>query len=336
MTSWKSWHAMIDSTILELFTGSKIKSATYFMPSVSFINWCIASTLSRGDLGEIPCEKLVGSNTAGISFSFRTSTSSALFPKSRLNTKSIPFSAATLISLEFNVSILNGLSPTIGRKVSISSGILSEKSSPAAIPISIMSAPESTKYWHLLISSSLDKNGALAISESTLIGKSSPTGRFLIKMLFGFLRSSLMVSASFSKSSINLKASFLFSSSMSLSAGLSSESCMFSTRFNTIARSAPSVEPLKVGIPSSFVISLVPFLINPGTRIMSISSNWFEKLVFTSFMICLGVKNAATWVLSAIWTMISSFESATTSLIKGYANSPVIIKTFITTSQLIY
>ena len=206
----------------------------------------------------------------------------------------MPFSAATLISSGFNVSMLNGLSPTIGLKVSTSSGILSEKSSPAAMPISIMSAPESTKYWHLLISASFDKNGAFAISDNTLIGKSSPTGRFLIRMLFGFLRSSLMFSSSFSNSSMNLNASFRFSSSINLSAGLSSDKSMLPIRFNTIARSAPSVEPLNVGIPSSLVISFVPFFINPGTRIMSISSNWSLKQVFTSLIICLGVRNAAT------------------------------------------
>ena len=60
---------MIDSTILALLTGSKIKSATYFNPSVSLINWCIASTRSSGVLGEIPSLKLVGSKTAGIFFS---------------------------------------------------------------------------------------------------------------------------------------------------------------------------------------------------------------------------------------------------------------------------
>ena len=82
--------------------------------------------------------------------------------------------------------MLNGLSPTIGLNVSINSGTLSEKSSPAAIPISIMSAPQSTKYWHLFIKASFDKNGALAISARTLIGKSSPTGSFPILILFGF------------------------------------------------------------------------------------------------------------------------------------------------------
>ena len=231
------------------------------------------STLSAGDLGDLPCEKLVGSNTAGMSFSIRISFTCELLPKSRLNTKSIPHSAATSISLGFNVSMLNGLSPTIGLNVSINSGILSEKSSPAAIPISIMSAPESTKYWHLLISASLDKNGALAISERTLIGKSSPTGRFLIRMLFGFWRSFSIFSLSFSNFSMNLNASFRFSSSINLSAGLSSDSSMLPIKLRTIARSAPSVDPLNVGIPNSFVISLVPFLIKPGTRIMSISSS---------------------------------------------------------------
>ena len=325
---WNSWHAMIDSTILALFTGSSIKSATYLIPSVSLISWCIASTRSEGDFGDLPWEKLVGSNTAGMSFSFKIFWTSELFPKSRLNTKSMPFSAATCISFGFSVSILSGLSPTIGLKVSISSGILSEKSSPAAIPMSIMSAPESTKYWHLLISASFERNGALAISDNTLIGKSSPTGRFLISILFGFFRSSLIFSSSFSNSSMNLNASLRFSSSISLSAGLSSDRSMLPIRFSTIARSAPSVEPLNVGIPSSFVISFVPFLISPGTRIMSISSNWSLKDVLTSLIICLGVKNAATWVLSAICTIISSFEPETTSFIRGYANSPVIIKTF--------
>ena len=96
-----------------------------------------------------PSEKLVGSKTAGVLVSFKTSSTLELFPKSKLNTKSIPYFAATSISFAFNVSILNGLSPTIGLKVSINSGTLSEKSSPAAIPISIISAPEYTKYWHL-------------------------------------------------------------------------------------------------------------------------------------------------------------------------------------------
>ena len=128
---------------------------------------------------------------------------------------------------------------------------------------------------------------------------------------------------------MNLKASFRFSSSINLSAGLSSDNSMLPTKLRTIARSAPSVDPLNVGIPSSFVISLVPFLINPGTRIMSISSNWLEKHFLTSLIICLGVKNAATWVLSTICTIISPFTLETTSFIKGYANSPVIIKTFI-------
>ena len=122
-------------------------------------------------------------------FSFRISLTSLLFPKSRLKTKSIPFSAAVLISFVFNVSILKGLSPAIGLNVLIKSGILSEKSSPAAIPISIISAPESTKYWHLFIKSSFERNGAFAISARTLIGKSSPTARFLIWILFGFSRS---------------------------------------------------------------------------------------------------------------------------------------------------
>ena len=142
----------------------------------------------------MPLEKLVGSNTAGMFFSFNISLTSPLFPKSRLKTKSIPFSAATLISLVFNVSMLNGLSPTIGLKVLINSGTLWEKSSPAAIPISIMSAPESTKYWHLFISASFERHGAFAISASTLIGKSSPTARFLIMMLLGFSRSFFMFS----------------------------------------------------------------------------------------------------------------------------------------------
>ena len=315
--------------MLELFTGSKIKSATYFKPSVSFISWCIDSTLSAGDLGDLPWEKLVGSKTAGMFFSIRMSLTSELLPKSRLKTKSIPHSAATAISLAFKVSMLNGLSPTIGLNVSISSGILSEKSSPAAIPMSIMSAPESTKYWHLLINASFDRNGAFAISERTLIGKSSPTGRFLIKILFGFSRSFSIFSLSFSNSSMNLNASLRFSSSINLSAGLSSDRLIFPTKLRTIARSAPSVDPLKVGIPSSFVISLVPFLIRPGTRIMSISSSWLEKQFLISLIICLGVRNAATWVLSAMWTITSSFTSATTSFIKGYASSPVIIKTFI-------
>ena len=190
--------------------------------------------------------------------------------------------------------MLKGLSPTIGLNVFIKSGILSEKSSPAAIPISIMSAPESTKYWHLFISASFDRNGALAISDNTLIGKSSPTGRFLIRMLLGFLRSLSIFSLSFSNSSMNLNASLRFSSSISLSAGLSSDRSMLPIRFNTIARSAPSVEPLNVGIPSSLVISFVPFLIKPGTRIMSISSSWSAKHLLTSLIICLGVKNAAT------------------------------------------
>ena len=269
-------------------------------------------------------------------FSISRSFISELFPKSRLSTKSMPCSAATLISSGFSVSMLNGLSPTIGRRVSISSGILSEKSSPAAIPMSIMSAPESTKYWHLLISASFERNGALAISDNTLIGKSSPTGRFLIIMLFGFSRSFWMFSVSFSNSSMNLNASLRFSSSINLSAGLSSDRSMLPTRFNTIARSAPSVEPLNVGIPSSLVISLVPFLMSPGTRIMSISSNWSEKHFFTSFIMILGVRNAATWVLSTIWTIISSFESDTTSFINGYANSPVTIKTFMPIPNLIF
>ena len=316
LTWWKFLHAIIDSTILALLTGSRIKSATYFNPSVSSINWCIASTRSSGVLGEIPSLKLVGSNTAGIPFSLSKGATLDWLPKSRLNTKSIPCSAATLISLVFNVSMLNGLSPTIGRNVSISSGTLSEKSSPAAIPISIMSAPQSTKYWHLLINASLDRNGAFAISARTLIGKSSPTGSFPILMLFGFWRSFSIFSSSFSKSSIILNASFLFSSSISLSAGLSSDSWIFSIRFKTMAKSAPSVDPLKVGIPSSFVISRVPFLIKPGTKIKSISSIWSAKLVFTSLIIILGVKNAATWV-SAIWTMTSSVESSTTLFIKG-------------------
>ena len=60
---------------------------------------------------------------------------------------------------------------------------------------------------------------------------------------------------------------------ISFIAGLSSDKLIFSIKFKTIAKSAPSVEPLNVGIPSSFVISLVPFLINPGTKIKSILSN---------------------------------------------------------------
>ena len=160
--------------------------------------------------------------------------------------------------------------------------------------MSIMSAPESTKYWHLLIRASFERNGAFAISDRTLIGKSSPTGRFLIRILFGFSRSLLMFSSSFSNSSMNLKASLRFSSSINLSAGLSSDRSMLPIRFRTIARSAPSVDPLNVGIPSSFVISFVPFLISPGTRIMSISSNWSEKHFLTSLMIKRGVRNAAT------------------------------------------
>ena len=35
-------------------------------------------------------------------------------------------------------------------------------------------------------------------------------------------------------------------------------------------------------------------MLKPGTRIMSISSNWSEKQFLTSLIICLGVKNAAT------------------------------------------
>ena len=261
--------------------------------------------------------------------SFKTSSTLELFPKSKLNTKSIPCFAATSISFAFNVSILNGLSPTIGLKVSINSGTLSEKSSPAAIPISIISAPESTKYWHLWIKASFDKNGALAISDSTRIGKSSPTGRFPIIILLGFFNKFLIVSSSFSKSLMNFKASFLFSSSISLSAGLSSDNSIWSIKFKTMAKSAPSVEPLKVGIPNSFVISLVPFFIKPGTKIISISSNWLAKWVFISSIIILGVKNAATCVLSAIWMITSTLALATTFLIKGYAKFPVIIKTFI-------
>ena len=72
---------------------------------------------------------------------------------------------------------------------------------------------------------------------------------------------------------MNLKASLRFSSSINLSAGLSSDNDIFSSKFITISKSAPSVDPLKVGIPSSLVICLVPFLINPGTKIISISSN---------------------------------------------------------------
>ena len=83
---------------------------------------------------------------------------------------SIPCSTAALISFGFNVSILRGLSPTIGRNVSIKSGISSERSSPAIIPISIISEPEATKYSAFLIKASFDKTGALAISDKTLKG----------------------------------------------------------------------------------------------------------------------------------------------------------------------
>ena len=38
LTLWNSWHAIMDSTMLELLTGSSIKSATYLKPSVSLIN----------------------------------------------------------------------------------------------------------------------------------------------------------------------------------------------------------------------------------------------------------------------------------------------------------
>ena len=140
--------------------------------------------------------------------------------------------------------MLNGLSPTIGLNVSIRSGIWSERSSPAIIPISIMSEPEATKNSAFLIRSSLDKIGALAISDNTLIGKSSPTGRFLTRILFSFLRSSSLFSMSFSKSSMNFKACFFFSSIISLSAGVDWDSSKSSTKSRTIARSAASVDAL--------------------------------------------------------------------------------------------
>ena len=142
------------------------------------------------------------------------------------------------------MSILRGLSPTIGLNVSIKSGISSDLSSPAIIPMSIMSEPEATKNSAFLIKSSLDKIGALAISDNTLIGKSSPTGRFLTRMLFSFLSNSSLFSMSFSKSSMNFNACFFFSSIMSLSAGVDCDNSRSSTKSNTIAKSAASVDAL--------------------------------------------------------------------------------------------
>ena len=84
---------------------------------------------------------------------------------------------------------------------------------------------------------------------------------------------------------MNLSASFLFSSAINLSAGLSSDNSILSKRLITIAKSAPSVEPLNVGTPISLVISLVPFLINPGTKIKSISFSSSEKFSLISFII---------------------------------------------------
>ena len=47
-TSWKSWKAMIESTRLALFTGSKIRSQTISIPSQDLTSFCMDSTRSLG------------------------------------------------------------------------------------------------------------------------------------------------------------------------------------------------------------------------------------------------------------------------------------------------
>ena len=156
---------------------------------------------------------------------------------------STPESIATRSSSDCRVSMLTGTSRFSCRRLTMS-GIRDAMFSPATIPISTMFAPDLTKYWARFKSSSWLKMGALAISASTLMGKSSPTGRSPTRMFSGFLRSFLMFSWSFSKSAMYFRALFLCSSSMSLSADFLEDKSSLSTISRTMSRSAASVDPL--------------------------------------------------------------------------------------------
>ncbi len=156
---------------------------------------------------------------------------------------STPASTATRSSSLCRVSMLTGTSKFSFRSWTMP-GIREDMFSPAIIPMSTMLAPDLTKYSAFFKSSSGLNRGALAISASTLMGKSSPTGRSPTKMFSGFWRSFSVFSWLPSKSSMYFRARFLCSSSMSLSADFLGDRSSLSTISRTMSRSAASVDPL--------------------------------------------------------------------------------------------
>lgn len=148
---FKAGHNWFNNTAA-VYTQIKTQHNQYLLYFQLAGLYCIYSLFRS--FGAKSSQKLVKQNSRSICFPLHLSTLE-LFPKSSY-TKSIPYFAATSISFAFMCQYLTAYLQQFGLKVSINSGTLSEKLH-AAIPISIISAPESTKYWHLWIKASFEK-----------------------------------------------------------------------------------------------------------------------------------------------------------------------------------